>query len=89
MARIEQATCIGCGCTDSNACFDEIEGEPCHWKRVDRKTNLGVCSSCRDLESAWDAGDRSPRAVAGPSESTVRKASYAQPPHRSQKEEVR
>lgn len=66
MGHITQAKCIGCGCTDFNACFDEIEGEPCHWRRVDRTAGLGVCSSCRDLESAWDAGDRTLRVANGP-----------------------
>lgn len=39
------ATCVGCGCTDSNACVDEFH-ETCHWLKVNRKTRLGVCSFC-------------------------------------------
>lgn len=54
----QEAMCIGCGCTDFNACYDELEGAACHWRRVDRAAGLGVCSSCRELEKDWDAGDR-------------------------------
>lgn len=40
-----EATCVGCGCTDGHACLDEHH-TPCHWLKVNRKTGLGVCSSC-------------------------------------------
>ena len=40
-----EATCIGCGCTDSHACVNEWH-EPCHWLKVDRRAGLGVCSAC-------------------------------------------
>lgn len=39
------ATCVGCGCTDSHACTDEWH-DPCYWLKVDRNTKLGVCSLC-------------------------------------------
>lgn len=56
------ALCIGCGCDDLHACWDEQEGRPCHWLRVDRRAGLGVCSACGDeLAAAWDAGDRTLR----------------------------
>ncbi|XNS25199.1 hypothetical protein IBZ12_21500 [Serratia ureilytica] len=41
----QDATCVGCGCTDGHACVDEYH-TPCHWLKVNRKTGLGVCSSC-------------------------------------------
>lgn len=41
----QEATCIGCGCTDSHACLPLV-GNPCHWLKVDRKLKLGVCSEC-------------------------------------------
>lgn len=37
-----EATCIGCGCTDSHGC-----PEGCYWLAVDRAAGRGVCSSCR------------------------------------------
>ncbi len=54
----DEATCIGCGCTDSHACCDEPDCVPCHWLRVDYPKGRGVCSSCPDLAEAWDKGDR-------------------------------
>ncbi|MBN5215762.1 hypothetical protein [Serratia ureilytica] len=42
---LKEATCVGCGCTDGHACLDEHH-TPCHWLKVNRKTGLGVCSSC-------------------------------------------
>lgn len=68
---MNEATCIGCGCTDMHACSDEIEEAPCHWRRVDRKARLGVCSSCRELEKDWDAGDRTMRVPVEPPGATA------------------
>ena len=43
------ASCIGCGCTDDEAC------EPgCHWLRLDRNECAGVCSECPASVKAWD-----------------------------------
>lgn len=36
--------CIGCGCTDHNACV--VDGEACHWLAVDPVMGIGVCSCC-------------------------------------------
>jgi hypothetical protein len=52
------ATCIGCGCTNDNACYDEDTGDGCHWLRLEAKAGQGLCSCCSELEEAWDAGDR-------------------------------
>ena len=52
------AQCIGCGCDDNHACYDEIADNPCHWVRLDRSAGLGVCSACPDDVPRWDAGDR-------------------------------
>ena len=54
----EIATCIGCGCDDNHACYDELTDRPCHWVRLDRTTGRGVCSTCADEVFRWDAGDR-------------------------------
>jgi hypothetical protein len=43
--HLKEATCVGCGCTDSHACLDENHS-PCSWLKVNRKTGMGVCSSC-------------------------------------------
>lgn len=45
--------CIGCGCDEQHAC---IGG--CSWLRVDEAEGLGVCSSCPDAVSDFDAGVR-------------------------------
>jgi hypothetical protein len=39
---VRVAKCIGCGCTDTQAC----EPFGCHWLVVDRGAGRGVCSSC-------------------------------------------
>jgi hypothetical protein len=52
------AACIGCGCTEEDACFDEATHLPCHWLRLDPAAGKGLCSCCIELEADWDAGDR-------------------------------
>lgn len=46
----ESASCVGCGCTDENACIDEL-GYACHWLKVNRDTGLGVCTCCPEFLS--------------------------------------
>ena len=41
------ATCIGCGCTDNNACMGE--NGACHWLKVNRETGFGICSACPEF----------------------------------------
>lgn len=41
-----EATCLRCGCTDSQAC-----PEGCHWITVDRQTQTGLCSNCHTLNT--------------------------------------
>lgn len=53
------ATCIGCGCDDLHACYDEAAGQPCSWLKVDYGAGLGVCSACPEHLARWQAGDRS------------------------------
>lgn len=61
------ATCIGCGCDDTRACWDDEAGQPCHWVRLDRRNGLGVCSVCKEEHAArWDAGDREVAVPVGP-----------------------
>lgn len=50
--------CIGCGCHDAAACWDEYAGQPCHWLAVDRRARLGVCSACPEDLPRWKSGDR-------------------------------
>ncbi|WP_197722866.1 hypothetical protein [Sulfurivermis fontis] len=52
------ATCIGCGCDDMHACWDEITETPCSWIRLDRNSARGVCSACPEHVERWDNGDR-------------------------------
>ncbi|HHR3735875.1 TPA: hypothetical protein ACS5XR_005391, partial [Salmonella enterica] len=46
----QEAVCVGCGCTDNNACVNEFR-EPCHWLKVNYETGRGVCSSCESFLS--------------------------------------
>lgn len=52
------ATCIGCGCTDWHACWDEEAGQPCSWLAVDYSVGRGVCSCCGEHLERWNNGDR-------------------------------
>lgn len=54
------ATCIGCGCTDQLACWDDSIDAPCHWLELDRRAGLGVCSICAEHQARFKAGDRAP-----------------------------
>jgi hypothetical protein len=38
-----ERVCVGCGCTDADACVDPQTGEPCHWVEGADKN---VCSAC-------------------------------------------
>jgi len=51
-----EATCIGCGCTDSRACV--TPSGPCSWLRLDRGQGVGVCSTCAEHVARWDSGER-------------------------------
>ncbi len=53
------ASCIGCGCTDLRACLDALFGEPCFWIKVDRKLQIGVCSSCEHKLEEYEKRVRS------------------------------
>lgn len=64
--RRHVATCIGCGCDDDHACWDDAQDAPCSWTRVDYTVGLGVCSACPELVSAWDTGDREIRVPSAP-----------------------
>ncbi|EAA8752617.1 hypothetical protein E0I83_02040 [Salmonella enterica subsp. enterica serovar Stanley] len=44
------ATCVGCGCTDNNACVNEYH-DTCYWLKVNRQSGLGVCSFCTEFLS--------------------------------------
>jgi len=51
----QEATCIGCGCSDRHACVAPVTGA-CFWIKVDRELGIGVCSECPervDLFEAW------------------------------------
>lgn len=37
----EEPTCSGCGCTEATAC-----PSGCSWTKLNKKTNVGVCSAC-------------------------------------------
>lgn len=53
------ARCVGCGCDDNHACFDEQKSAVCTWLRLDRAVRLGVCSACPGHIDRWDRGERS------------------------------
>ena len=61
------AICIGCGCDDNHACWDDARDNPCCWVRLDRAAGLGVCSACPEHEARWDQGDRTVAVPVDPS----------------------
>ena len=56
LSDLEVITCIGCGCTDLEAC-----DPPCHWVLVDG--DVGVCSAdpCIEARARFAAGEREVR----------------------------
>lgn len=46
------AICIGCACTDNQACPDG-----CWWLRLHKDETKGVCSNCEDHRERFDNGD--------------------------------
>ncbi|WP_198391421.1 hypothetical protein [Burkholderia ubonensis] len=74
--KLNVAVCIGCGCTDLNACWDDEKGAPCHWLVVDRDAGLGVCSACPEVVNAWNDGDRALRVPAVPQPDGAHECEY-------------
>lgn len=52
--------CIGCGCTDEDACTDGHS--TCCWLRLDRAAGVGVCSCCPEFLDHFDASKGTMRA---------------------------
>lgn len=42
---MNETVCIGCGCTERNACVD-LAGEACRWVAVSVDGMTGICSAC-------------------------------------------
>ena len=51
------SSCIGCGCHDNDACWNDEKEESCHWLRINRALQVGVCASCPGEVARFDAGD--------------------------------
>lgn len=51
------AFCIGCGCSDHDACEDLETGETCSWLAVDYASRKGVCSECSEHLHVWPKDD--------------------------------
>nr|ACB99610.1 conserved protein [Vibrio tapetis] len=49
-----EAVCIGCGCSDTNACIENYPA--CFWLKVDRQNEQGICSSCPECLAQWNNG---------------------------------
>ncbi|MGD1455275.1 hypothetical protein [Vibrio harveyi] len=47
----KEAFCIGCGCSDSKACFEN--NQACYWLKLDREKQIGVCSNCKSFLSKF------------------------------------
>jgi len=43
----KESRCIGCGCSDTKTCFKD--NQACHWLKVNREKQKGVCSNCREF----------------------------------------
>jgi hypothetical protein len=53
-ADLLQRVCLGCGCTDDNACVDEETGRTCTWF-LDNE--MDVCSFCAAIAIAMAEAD--------------------------------
>jgi len=60
IAKPRTPFCIGCGCTDLQAC----EGG-CHWLLIDRRCGRGICSSCPGEIRRFLRASAKPRARRG------------------------
>lgn len=62
------AFCIGCGCSDHDACEDLETGETCSWLAVDYAARKGVCSECPEHLHVWpkDQDQAAPASAAAP-----------------------
>lgn len=38
--------CVGCGCSDRDACPPNDAGETCQWVAVNKQLRVGICSRC-------------------------------------------
>lgn len=61
-----QRTCVGCGCTDSEACVEEESGKTCSWVP---DSDMNVCSFCAAIAIAMAEADE--REVEERSESRI------------------
>ncbi|BCW89996.1 hypothetical protein sos41_31640 [Alphaproteobacteria bacterium SO-S41] len=52
-SKFREATCLGCGCTDSRACKGP-DGDPCGWIKVSYPLAVGVCTSCPEKVEVFD-----------------------------------
>jgi len=48
MNKRKKITCIGCGCTDDNACPGG-----CYWIKKSEKYGLGLCSLCKNKKELF------------------------------------
>lgn len=58
--------CIGCGCTEYDACIDEETGEPCYW--AGRTEDGPVCSVCARVALAVGAIEDEPESTDPPAD---------------------
>lgn len=56
------AFCIGCGCSDHDACEDLETGDTCSWLAVDYALRKGVCSECSEHLPIWPKDPEEPDA---------------------------
>lgn len=50
------AFCLGCGCSDHDACENAVSGETCSWLVVDYAYQKGICSECPEHMPIWPQG---------------------------------
>lgn len=57
-----EAVCIGCGCSDNNACVTTVTLDTpssglqgCFWVKVDYAAGIGVCSECVEHIGGYEA----------------------------------
>jgi hypothetical protein len=55
---VSEVTCIGCGCTTSQACAGG-----CHWLAVDEASGEGICSNCPEFYAPFPDAEPEPPAL--------------------------
>lgn len=48
------AFCVGCGCSDNDACLSDQHQQPCQWLYAEYIWEIGLCNYCGYLQTEWE-----------------------------------